>query len=165
MIHPQLQLCEAHGTYLVHGPVTENDILTMALRLAQQNLTPGQKIDAPEKAYTCIQTLMHGFDVEVIGALFLDGEHILIENKEIMRGTIDSSVIYPRELMKTAIALNAKAIILYHNHPSGNPRPSAADIAITLRLKLALDYIDVSVIDHVVVGLRGYVSLANEGHL
>ena len=78
-------------------------------------------------------------------------------------GTIDGTSVYPREVVKRALKHNAAAIILAHNHPSGVPEPSGADVNLTQRLKTALDLVDVRVLDHIVVGNRDSVSFAERG--
>lgn len=76
-----------------------------------------------------------------------------------------SASVYPREVVKTALAHNAAAVILVHNHPSGDPQPSQADITLTRKLKEALSLVDIRTLDHIVVGHEGCVSLAEQGHL
>ena len=91
-------------------------------------------------------------DHEVFAALFLDSHHRLIEYVELFRGTIDVAQVYPREVVKEALARNAAAVILAHNHPSGVGRPSKADQRMTMQLKEALDLVGVKVLDHIIVG-------------
>ena len=91
-------------------------------------------------------------DHEVFAALFLDSHHRLIEYVELFRGTIDSAQVHPREVIKEALARNAAAVILAHNHPSGVGQPSKADERITIQLKEALDLVGVKIIDHIIVG-------------
>ncbi len=102
---------------------------------------------------------------EVFCALWLNNRHQVIEFEELFRGTIDGAAVYPREVAKAALNHNAAAVIFTHNHPSGNPEPSQADIALTKRLKDALAMIDIRVLDHVVVGNAAVaqVSLAERG--
>jgi DNA repair protein RadC len=91
-------------------------------------------------------------DHEVFAALFLDSHHRLIEYVELFRGTIDAAQVHPREVVKEALARNAAAVILAHNHPSGVGRPSKADQRMTMQLKEALDLVGVKVLDHIIVG-------------
>ena len=102
---------------------------------------------------------------EVFAMLMLDSQHQLIAYREMFKGTINSAAVYPRELVKQAIADNAAAVILAHNHPSGVAEPSKADIQITQRIKQAFALIDVSVLDHFVIGHANSVSLAQRGLL
>jgi DNA repair protein RadC len=102
---------------------------------------------------------------EHFGCLFLDSQHRLIAFEKLFNGTIDGASVYPRVVVRRSLELNAAALILTHNHPSGIATPSQADMAITKRLKQALATVDVRVLDHIVVGLEGCSSLAEEGFL
>lgn len=106
-----------------------------------------------------------GFEHEVFSALFLDAKHRLIQYVEMFRGTIDSASVYPREVVKEALRLNAAAVIFAHNHPSGNPEPSQADKVLTQRLKEALALVDVRSLDHIIVAGQSTVSFAELGLL
>jgi DNA repair protein RadC len=110
-----------------------------------------------------IRTLVAGLEYECFVALFLDNRNRLIASEELSRGTIDGASIYPREIVKRALAHNAAAVIFAHNHPSGSAEPSAADRDITARLKSALGTIDIRILDHVVIGGPDAVSLAERG--
>jgi len=102
---------------------------------------------------------------EVFGAVFLDAGHHPIAMEELFTGTIDGTTVHPRVVVQRALFHNAAALLLYHNHPSGNPEPSAADRAITTRLKEALSLVDVRVLDHIVVGGATTTSFAERGLL
>ncbi|NKC00409.1 MAG: DNA repair protein RadC [Pseudomonadales bacterium] len=102
---------------------------------------------------------------EVFGCLYLDTRHRLIEFEALFKGSINRAHIYPRELIKRCIDLNAAAVILTHNHPSGIAEPSQADLAITRTLVTALQHVDVKVLDHIVVANAQTVSLATRGLL
>jgi DNA repair protein RadC len=88
----------------------------------------------------------------VFVCLFLDSGHRVIEYEELFRGTIDGASVYPREVVKRCLQLNAAAVIFAHNHPSGTNEPSQADRQITDKLKAALEMIDVRVLDHFIIG-------------
>lgn len=103
------------------------------------------------------------FEHEVFAVLFLDTQHRLIEYSELFRGTIDSASVYPRELVKEALRLNAAAVIVSHNHPSGNPEPSGADKVLTQRLREALALVDVRTLDHIIVAGGSTISFAERG--
>lgn len=102
---------------------------------------------------------------EVFAVLMLDNKHYLIRMLEMFRGTIDNASVYPREIAKEALALNAAAVILVHNHPSGSTEPSAADRAITAKIKAALALLDIRVLDHIIVSGRESFSFAEAGLL
>ncbi len=92
---------------------------------------------------------------ECFGVLFMDNRHVIIEYRIMFRGSVASCSVHPRELVKAALDVNAAAIILTHNHPSGNPKPSDADQNITDVIIDAMKLIDVRVLDHVVIGANG----------
>ena len=102
---------------------------------------------------------------EIFAVLFLDSQHRLICYKELFQGTIDSTQVHPREVVKLALEYNAAALILAHNHPSGLAEPSTADQQITQALMQALEMVDIRVLDHLVVGEGEVVSFAERGHL
>jgi DNA repair protein RadC len=104
-------------------------------------------------------------EYEVFCCLYLDSRNRVIEFIEIFRGTIDGASVYPREIVKQALHYNAAHVIFAHNHPSGVAEPSAADERITRRLQRALALVDIRVLDHIVVGDAGCVSLAERGLL
>jgi DNA repair protein RadC len=160
MNHRKLVAGEVAGTYQVTAPVTEAELLGIAKAFARRRLARGRKITQPALAFEYLQVLLQEYEHEVFGAVFLDSQHRVICFEELFRGTIDSASVYPREVVKQALAHNAAAVILVHNHPSGNPEPSDADRRITRRLQEALGLIDVRVIDHVVVAHDGCISFA-----
>ena len=95
--------------------------------------------------------------------MFLDTRHRLIEYVELFQGTIDGAEVHPREVVRQALRCNAAAVIVAHNHPSGTADPSAADRAVTARLKQALALVDVRLLDHIVVGAEEARSMAAAG--
>ena len=97
--------------------------------------------------------------------LMLDNKHRVLQFRELFRGTLDGANVYPREVVKVCLENNAAAVILVHNHPSGDPEPSQADRTLTRKLQDALNLIDIRTLDHVVVGSEGCVSMAERGHL
>ena len=101
----------------------------------------------------------------MFAALFLASQHRVLAFEELFRGTLDSASIYPREVVKRALLLNSGAIIAVHNHPSGDPEPSHSDRVFTHALKEALALVDVQLLDHLVVGAEGVVSMAERGQL
>jgi DNA repair protein RadC len=102
---------------------------------------------------------------EVFAVLFLDGQHRLLKLEEMFRGTLTQTSVYPREIVRRALELNAGAVILAHNHPSGVAEPSRADETLTQTLKSALQLVDVRVLDHLVVGQGTVISFAERGLL
>lgn len=161
----KLKAGEATGTYLVESPVSEADILLMAKQLAGQRLRRGRTLTTPNAVFSHLQMLLGGYEYEVFALLMLDSKHRILDFEELFRGTLDSASVYPREVVKLCLKHNAAAVILVHNHPSGDPEPSQADLALTRKLQDALNLVDIRTLDHVVVGLEGCVSLAELGHL
>lgn len=161
----KLKAGENTGTYQVESPVTETDILLMAQQLASQRLSRGRKLTDPSQVFSHLQTLLAGYEHEVFALLLLDSRHRVITFRELFRGTLDGASVYPREVVKVALEHNAAAVILVHNHPSGDPEPSQADRTLTTKLMDALNLVGVRTIDHIVVGIEGCVSLAEQGAL
>ena len=102
---------------------------------------------------------------EVFAAAFLDTRHRLIEYVELFQGTIDGAEVHPREVVRQALRCNAAAVIVAHNHPTGTTDPSAADRAVTARLKQALALVDIRLLDHVIVSGWASLSLAMKGFI
>lgn len=164
MLHYKLKAGEIPGTYLVTAPVTDDELLTIANQIARTRLASGEAVTSKEAAQQALQTLLQDREHEVFAALFLDNQHRVLSFEELFRGTLDSASVYPREVVKRALAVNAAALLLVHNHPSGNPEPSRADIQLTQRLRDALALVEIRILDHLVVGAEGVVSLAERGH-
>lgn len=110
-----------------------------------------------------LQIKMLGLEQEVFALLLLDSQHQLIVYRPMFSGTINSAAVYPRELVKQALKDNAAAVILVHNHPSGVAEPSQADVALTKEVVAAMALVDISVLDHFIVGAGYVVSLSQRG--
>ena len=165
MKYHKLRAGEASGTYVMESPVTEADILQMAQQLAMSRLSKGRALTEPKQVFSHLQTLLQYHEHEVFALLLLDSKHRVIAFREIFRGTLDAASVYPREVVKIALEHNAAAAILVHNHPSGDPEPSQADRALTTTLKNALNMVGTRILDHIVVGQEGCVSLAERGYV
>lgn len=124
-----------------------------------------QTITSPEGARGYLTTLLEHREREVFAVVFLDNRHRIIDAEELFFGTIDAASVHPREVVKAALRHNAAAVILAHNHPSGEAEPSQADIRITERLRDALQLIDVRVLDHFVVGAGTVTSFVEQNLL
>lgn len=161
----KLKAGEATGTYLVDSPVSEADILLMAQQLASQRLRRGRSLTSPKAVFNHLQTLLGDYEHEVFALLLLDSKHRILAFQELFRGTLDAAGVYPREVVKICLEFNAAAVILVHNHPSGDPEPSQADRTLTHKLQDALSLIDIRTLDHIVVGSEGCVSMAEQGYL
>jgi DNA repair protein RadC len=140
-------------------------VLEMARRHLSERLRRGDALRSPDDTRRYLQARLADYPFEVFAALFLDNRHRVIACEELFRGTIDGASVHPREVVRRALAHNAAALILAHNHPSGVSEPSQADHQITLRLRDALALVDVRVLDHLVVGAGECTSLAERGLL
>ena len=134
-----------------------------AAAISARPLEPRCALAAPADAARFLKAKLLDLPHEVFCCLFLDTRHRLIRYEELFRGTIDGATVYPREVVKRALAHNASAVILGHNHPSGVSEPSEADRSITLKLAKALALVEIRLLDHVVVSRGGHVSLAERG--
>lgn len=117
----------------------------------------------PVKDYLCLK--LSALEHEVFGCLWLTNHHQLIRYQELFRGTVNGSAVYPREVIKSALAANAAAVVFVHNHPGGSLEPSKADINITRVLTDALRIMEVRVLDHLIVAGMDIYSFAEHGHL
>lgn len=117
----------------------------------------------PVDAARCFRARLANLSHEVFSCLFLDTRHRMIAHEPLFRGTIDGAAVYPREIVKQALGCDAAAVILGHNHPSGNCEPSEADRSITIKVSQALALVDIRLLDHLVVSREGHISLAERG--
>ena len=142
-------------------------LLAAALELGQRHLAAqlarGEALADPDAAGRYFAQRLRGLDHEVFAALYLDTRHRALGFEELFRGGIDGAEVHPRVLVQRALAHGAAAVIVGHNHPSGHPDPSAADRAVTARLKQALALVDVRLLDHFVVGDGAPTSMAARG--
>jgi DNA repair protein RadC len=135
----------------------------IARRYYEESLPPGEAIRSPADTEAFLLSRMRHLDHELFCCLFLDNRHRVLRFDEMFRGTIDGTSVYPREVVKEALSVNAAAVILAHNHPSGVAEPSQADERITRRLKSALDLVDIRLLDHLIIGAGTATSLASRG--
>jgi DNA repair protein RadC len=135
----------------------------VARRYYEQALPAGQPIRSPADTEAFLMARLRDLPHELFCCLYLDNRHRIISFEELFRGTIDGTSVYPREVVKQALAANAAAVILAHNHPSGVAEPSQADERITRRLKAALELVDIRLLDHLVIGDGTSTSLASRG--
>lgn len=142
-----------------------HDIINQARELLTARLYRNESLDSPRETESYLALQLGEREHEVFAAIFLDSQNRVIQYRELFHGTISSTVVYPREIARLALRLNAAAVICCHNHPSGHPEPSSADRTITGRIKDAMELIDVRVLDHIVVGGGQTVSFAERGWL
>ncbi len=138
-------------------------VLEMSRRALKEEMQHGNVLNSPRLVRDYLQLLLGGRQQEVFLVLFLDTQHRVIAAEEMFHGTLNQTSVYPREVVKRALAHNAAAVILAHNHPSGVAEPSQSDRLLTDALKQALNLVDVRVLDHFVVALGNTLSFAEKG--
>ena len=158
----QILVRDAQGEY---QPASADQILDAARRVMEQLVQRGTQMSSPTAVRDYLTVKLAAYEHEMFAVLFLDNQHRLIEYVEMFRGSIDSASVHPREVVKEALARNAAAVILSHNHPSGWVEPREADKHLTNRLRDALSLVDIRVLDHVVVAGARAVSFAERGLL
>lgn len=144
-----IQVCDTQGNY--HSVNTEH-LMAAASEYVIQSFSKGPAMTSPASSGKYLQILIGHLKHEVFSVLWLDSQNRVIKHEILFHGTINAASVYPREIVKHAILNNAAAAILAHNHPSGVSTPSTADINLTSRIKDALQLIDVTVLDHLIVG-------------
>ena len=140
-------------------------VLELAKRALSEELQAGVTLSAPQAVKQYLQLMLANRAYESFAVLFLDVKNRLIASEELFRGTLTHTSVYPREVVKSALAHNAAALIFAHNHPSGSAQPSSADHSLTQGLKQALALVDVRVLDHFVVAGPDVYSFAEHGQL
>jgi DNA repair protein RadC len=150
-----------------HDTVPEKCAVARELvkRWLNEELQRDSVLNAPAAVRDCLRIHFAGREYELFVALFLDAQHRLIIVDELFRGTLTQTSVYPREIVKAALRVNAAAVIFAHNHPSGVTDPSTSDKLLTAALKSALSLVDVSVLDHFVVAGADVCSFAERGLL
>lgn len=140
-------------------------VLEMSRRALSEEMRAGDALNSPGAVRDWLRLKLSGLPHEVFLAVFLDAQNRVIEAEELFRGTLTQTSVYPREIVKRALARNAAGVILAHNHPSGVAEPSQADRWLTDQLKSALGLVDVRVLDHFIVAGGAGLSFAERGWL
>ena len=140
----------------------EADILSEAEAILRKRWARLGSLSDPRASADWLRMHCASMAAEVFGVIFLDNKHRILSTRELFRGTIDGCSVAPREVVRAVLEVNAAAVVLYHNHPSGNPEPSGADVAITQTLKQALDLVGCRVLDHLIAG-ETVTSLSQRG--
>ena len=143
---------------------TASDVLDAAAEVVV-NREHGALIKAPRDAVEICRALCGGYEHERFAAVWLDARHRVIHAEVLFRGTIDGATVYPREVVKRALELNASAVVFTHAHPSGVAEPSESDRVITQQLAKALALFEIRVLDHVILGAERAVSFVERGLL
>ncbi len=158
------ELCQQPGI----GPAKAAEIQALfqiGRRFADQRLQPGQPYRSSQDAFLHFHERLCDYRKEVFVALLLDTKNRLLKEVRISEGSLNASIVHPREVFAPALKESAAAILFVHNHPSGDPTPSREDINITERLKQVGELMGVRVLDHIIIGKGEYVSLADRGLL
>ena len=143
---------------------SEDDLIAKAKHICKSRLKEvGIAFVSPDRVKDYLILELSNLESERFDVLFLNNQNQLIKHVPMFYGTIDGAAVYPREVVKLALELNAAALILAHNHPSGTCEPSSADKKITTRIKAAMETIDIRVLDHVIVGGTNTYSFAESG--
>ncbi|MGF1699859.1 DNA repair protein RadC [Photobacterium makurazakiensis] len=140
-------------------------VMEMSERHFAEIIKKGDALTSPESTRKYLSRILRDRHREAFFVLFLDNQHRVLSGEVLFEGTIDSASVYPREVVKRSLELNAAALILAHNHPSGVAEPSQADRRITRRISDALALVDIRVLDHFVVGDGEITSFAEQGWL
>ncbi len=143
--------------------VEQNYMVKLGLEVLQKRHNPGECLQSPEDTRQYLQLLLSDRKNEVFGILLMDNKHRILAVEELFHGTLNHASVFVRPIIQRALELNSASCILFHNHPSGDPEPSNADKAITKKIVDALKHIDVSTLDHIVVGAEGSISFAERG--
>jgi len=140
-------------------------VLEMSRRALKEEMQRDDALNSPRAVRDYLQLLLGGRHQEIFLVLFLDTQHRVIASEELFHGTLSQTSVYPREVVKRALAHNAAAVILAHNHPSGVAQPSQSDHMLTDALKQALSLVDVRVLDHFIVAVGQTMSFAEKGFI
>ena len=155
-------------TYIAPRAATapdEDAVIAHAIRILESRVRRGDILQSSADARNMARLQLSTLDHDVFAVFFLDAQHRVIQFEQMFRGTIGQTSVYPREVVKRSLELNASAVVLAHNHPSGSTEPSRADEFLTQTLKAALALVDVQILDHIVVSVEGCTSFAERGLL
>lgn len=154
---------DRNGHYQRRGCITEHDVLIAAETLLRSKLERQGSIGNPRDASDFLRMRLGALPHEEFHILWLDNRHRILDCQRLFLGTVDGASVYPREVVRAALIINASAAILAHNHPSGVAEPSRADRVITQELIEALRLVGVRVLDHLVVTAGEVISMAARG--
>jgi DNA repair protein RadC len=153
------------GKYRIPKGVCKELLYQLVIELYEEDFKRDVQFSNPNHAKQYLHLKLAHLEHETFSLVYLDNQHQVIAIEELFAGTIDAAAVYPREIVKRCLEVNAAAIVLCHNHPSGIPEPSNADKTITKQIKNALDTVDIRIIDHIVIGGAKSTSFAERGLL
>ena len=148
-----------------YRPADADEVLQAAQRVLAGRVRGTDVLTSPAVVKDFLRARLGNLPHEIFAVVHLDAQHRVLDYVEMFRGTVSQTSVYPREVVKEALRLNAAAVILSHNHPSGSPEPSQADKVLTQRLKEALGLVEVRVLDHVIVAGKAATSFIEENLL
>lgn len=160
----QTEFCALHGMGMAKFAQLQA-VMELARRAIREQLQAGITLSSPRAVKEFLRMSFHGKTCESFHVLFLDVKNRLIDAKELFRGTLTHTSVYPREVVKEALGRNAASVMLAHNHPSGTPEPSESDLLLTRALVQALALVDIRILDHFVVAGHQVHSFAEHGQL
>ena len=148
------EACQANGGL----PVSESQVLSWAEAILQARFARCSYLTSPALVRDYLRMTLSTEEREVFGIILLDSQHGVLRFERLFYGTIDSASVYPREIVKAALNSNAAAVILAHNHPSGDPTPSQADIDMTQEVADAAETLGIVLHDHIIISRHGHTS-------
>ena len=153
------------GNYKIPEFVSSSQVFELVQLLVDEKYQPGTSMTSGGESKLAFHLLLSWKEREVFACAFLNSPFNLIKIEHMFLGTLNSASVHPREIARRALQLNAAAVVVGHNHPSGNTTPSGADVEITKRLKFGLKLLDIEILDHIVVGnhLSDAYSFAEHG--
>ena len=140
-------------------------VFELARRFASTPLLPGDRFGSAAEVFRHFHQRLRDHKKELFLALLLDNKNRILREVQISEGSLTASIVHPREVFAPVVRESAAAVLFIHNHPSGDPTPSREDLDITARLRQAGELMGVKVLDHIIIGREGYVSLADRGLL
>lgn len=143
--------------------LAENGVICAAIAILEGRIHTGDFLTSPGDVKSFLRLSLATEEREVFGVVFLNAQHRVICFEKMFAGTLTQTSVYPREVARRALQLNAAAVVLSHNHPSGNAEPSRADEHLTQTIKACLSTFDIRVLDHIVVTVQGCTSFAERG--
>lgn len=152
-----------NGEYLVNGSITGRELIQAAIDELKSLKLTSRRFENPSSVKEYLSIHLGAEQREVFSVIFLTNQHQLLSFEKLFYGTVNQSEVHPREIVKRCLELNAVAVILAHNHPSGEVSPSPSDRHITEKVVNALQLVDVRVLDHVIIGGANSYSFAEHG--
>jgi DNA repair protein RadC len=135
----------------------------IAKRQLKEEIVGKAVINGPEDVLEYLSVSMSNLKEEVFKVIYLNSANVVLAAEDLFKGTVDQSAVYPREIIKIAFELNASGLIFVHNHPSGNLKPSKHDLSLNDKLVKACRAVDLTPLDHIIIGPTGYISLKEKG--